>query len=255
MSPTAEAAMTETRIAVGESLSQPTPPAPSHIDLAHSATRVQAREEIRLRIEEIGIVPAIRISSAEDALFAAKTIARAGIPIVEVNMNFPGAMGVVSHLAKHAPDVIVGAGSVLNANVANRCWAEGAKFLTCDGLLPDVVDFAAKQNVLLIPGALTPTEVIAACNSGSDFVKVSPCDAMGGHNYIRSLKAAVPHARLIAAGGVTPLTALDFVLAGASALGIGKQIFPDEAIWLRQEGRIRELARRFLSFVDRARNT
>ena len=247
--------MTETRIAVGESLAQPTPPVPGHIDLAHSATRVQTREEIRLRIEEIGIVPAIRISSAEDALFAAKTIARAGIPIVEVNINFPGAMGVVSHLAKHAPDVIVGAGSVLNASVACRCWAEGAKFLTCDGLLPDVVDFAAKQNVLMIPGALTPTEVIAASNSGSDFVKVFPCDAMGGHNYIRSLKAALPDARLIAAGGVTSLTALDFVLAGASALGIGKQIFPDEAIWLRQERRIQELARRFLSFVDKARNT
>ena len=174
MFPTAEAATTETRIAVGESLAQPTPLASGDIDLAPSATGVQTREEIRLRIEEIGIIPTNRTSSAEDALFAATAIARAGIPIVEVNANFPGAMGVRSHLAKHAPDVTVGAGSVLNANTARRCWAEGAKFLSCDGLLPDVVDFAAKQNVLMISGGLTPTEVIAAWNSGSDFVKVFP---------------------------------------------------------------------------------
>jgi 2-dehydro-3-deoxyphosphogluconate aldolase/(4S)-4-hydroxy-2-oxoglutarate aldolase len=253
MSPTAEAAMTETRIVAAESVVQAMPSAPDLMDLANSATRAQTREEIRLRIEVIGIVPVIRTSSAEDALFVAKTIALAGIPIVEVNMNFPGAMGVVSHLAKHAPEVIVGAGSVLNANVACRCWAEGAKFLACDGLLPGVVDFASKQNVLMISGALTPTEVIAAWNSGSDFVKVFPCDAVGGHTYIRSLKAALPDARLIAAGGVTPLTALDFILAGASALGIGKQIFPHEAIWLGQSGRIQELARRFRTVVDKGR--
>jgi 2-dehydro-3-deoxyphosphogluconate aldolase / (4S)-4-hydroxy-2-oxoglutarate aldolase len=253
MSPTAEAAMTETRIAVAESGVQATLPAPGPVDLAPSATRARTREEIRLRIEEIGIVPSIRTSSTEDALFAATAIARAGIPIVEVNVNFPGAMGVVSHLAKHAPDVLVGAGSVLNANAACRCRAEGAKFLSCDGLLPEVVDFAAKQNVLIISGALTPTEVIAAWNSGSDFVKVFPCDAVGGHQYIRSLKGALPDARLIAAGGVTPLTALDFILAGSSALGIDKQTFPHEAIWLRQSGRIQELARRFRTLVDKGR--
>lgn len=245
--------MTQTPVASAGSGVQTLPPAPGHIDLAQFATGAQTREEIRLRIEEIGIVPVIRIPSAGDALFAAKAIARAGIPILEVNMNFPGAMGIVSYLSKHAPDVIVGAGSVLNAGDASRCWAEGAKFLTCDGLLPDVVDFAAKQSLLVIPGALTPTEVIAAWNAGADFVKVFPCDAVGGHTYIRSLKAALPDTRLIAAGGVTTLTALDFILAGASALGIGNQIFPDESICLRQSGRIQELARRFRAHVDKGR--
>lgn len=244
--------MTQTPFALAGSGVQATP-VPGPIDLATPGAKVETREEIRLRIETIGVIPMIRLASAEDALFAAKTIARAGIPILEVDMNFPGAMGIVSHLAKHAPEVIVGAGSVLNAGVASRCWAEGARFFTCDGLLPDVLDFAAKQNVLVIPGALTPTEVIAAWNAGADFVKVFPCDAVGGHIYIRSLKTALPDARLIAAGGVTPLNALDFIVAGASALGIGKQLFPDESIWLRQSGRIQELARRFRVPVDKGR--
>ena len=137
--------------------------------------------------------------------------------------------------------------------VAQQCLDAGAKFLTSDGLVLPVVDFAAKGDVVIFPGAFTPTEIIAAQKAGADFVKVVPCDAGGGHSYIRSLKAAMPDARLIAAEGVTQLTALNIVAAGATALGVGRDLIPAEAIRLRQSARIQELARRFLSFVDDGR--
>ena len=245
--------MSETRIAVDNSWAQRTMPAAHRVGVADSAARPLTREQVRVRIEQIGIVPAIRVASAEDALFAAETIAGAGIPVVEISMTVPGAMGVISHLVKHAPEVIVGAGGIFNAKTARQCLDQGAKFLTSDGLVPDVVEFAAKEGVVVIPGALTPTEIIAAWNAGSDFVKVYPCDAVGGHTYIRSLEAALPQARLIAAGGVNQLTARELIAAGAAAVGVGKELFPDEAIWLRQDRRIQELARRFMSFVDKGR--
>jgi 2-dehydro-3-deoxyphosphogluconate aldolase / (4S)-4-hydroxy-2-oxoglutarate aldolase len=245
--------MSETRIAVDSSWARPTIPAAHPIPVAEPAAAVLTREQVRLRIEQIGIVPAIRVASAEDALFAAETVAEAGIPVVEISMTVLGAMGVISHLVSHAPEVIIGAGGISNAKTARQCLDQGAKFLTSDALVPEVVEFAANASVVVIPGALTPSEIIAACNAGSDFVKVYPCDAVGGHKYIRSLTAALPQARLIAAGGVNQLTALDLIAAGAAALGVGKELFPEEAIWLRQERRIQELARRFMSFVDKGR--
>ena len=212
-----------------------------------------AREEIRSRIEEIGVVPAVRVTSVEDALFAAESLAQAGIPIVEIAMNMPGALHVLSHVVKHAPNTIVGGGSITNVATAQQCLDAGAKFLTSDGLVLPVVEFSAKENVVVFPGAFTPTEIIAARNAGSDFVKVVPCDAAGGDTYIRSLRAALPDVPLIAAGGITQLTAFNVISAGATALGVGRDLIPAEAVRLRQAGRIQELARRFLSFVDTGR--
>jgi 2-dehydro-3-deoxyphosphogluconate aldolase / (4S)-4-hydroxy-2-oxoglutarate aldolase len=246
--------MSETRIAVDSSWAQRPISASHHIGVADFAAGPLTREQVRVRIEEIGVIPAIRAAVSEDALFAAETIAGAGIPVVEISMTVPGAMSVISHMAKRAPEVIVGAGSILNADTAHRCLDQGAKFLASDGLVLDVVEFAAKESVVVIPGALTPTEIIAAWNAGSDFVKVFPCDAVGGHNYIRSMKVVLPQARLIAAGGVNQLTALELIRAGAAALGVGgDELFPEEAIWLRQGRRIQELARRLMSLVDKGR--
>jgi 2-dehydro-3-deoxyphosphogluconate aldolase/(4S)-4-hydroxy-2-oxoglutarate aldolase len=224
------------------------------IDLEIS-TRVPVltREKVRRCIADIGIVPAIRVTSEEDGLFAAEALAEAGIPIVEICMTFPGALNVVSHLVTRLPEMIVGAGSILNTDMARRCLVEGAKFLTTEGFVPEVVEFAVDEEIVIFPGALTPTEVITAWKAGSDFVKVVPCDALGGHSYIRSLKTALPQVRLIAAGGVNQQTALNFITAGASALGVGTDLIPAEAIRLRQAQRIQELARRFLSAVDSGR--
>jgi len=212
------------------------------------------KNEVHSRIEQVGIIPSVRVSTAEDAMFAAEAVYRGGIPIVEVTLTVPGAMEVISHLAKNAPEMIVGAGSVLDVVTARLCLKAGAKFLTSDGLDIDVVKFAVQENIVVFPGALTPTDVIAARKAGSDFIKIVPCGQVGGDTYIRALKTMFPDVSLIAAGGVNQKTAYGFILAGATALGIGKELVSREAIRLRQEERIHTLAVRFLGFVDDARS-
>jgi 2-dehydro-3-deoxyphosphogluconate aldolase / (4S)-4-hydroxy-2-oxoglutarate aldolase len=222
---------------------------------SHSTTGAGLMDKtaVRARIEEIGIIPAVRVSSTDDARFAAEAVALGGIPIVEITMTVPGALHLITDLVQHAPDMIVGAGSVLGAEIAKKCLDAGARFLTTDGLDLNVVEFAVRENVVVFPGALTPTEVIKAWKAGSDFVKVVPCAQVGGESYIRALKAPLPQVPLIAAGGVNQQTAGNFILAGAVALGIGGELIPRESIRLRQADRIRELARRFVGFVETAR--
>ena len=211
------------------------------------------REEIRARIEKVGIFPAVRVSSAELALFAAESVNEAGIPIGEITMTVPGAVDVIAQLARNYPGFIVGAGTVLDADTALRCLDAGARFLTSPGLVPEVVEFAMKKNVVIIPGALTPSEVIAAWKAGVDFVKIFPCAPVGGAKYIRALKVPLPQVPLIASGGVNQLTASDFILAGASAIGIGLELMPREALQMRKSAWIHELARRFTTIVLEAR--
>jgi len=211
------------------------------------------KEEVHAKIMEIGILPGVRTSSAAEARFAAETIAKAGIPIVEITMTVPGAIDVISDLAKHLPEVIVGAGTVLDLETAEHCLKVGARFLTSPGLDLEIVRFARKEHVLVMAGALTPTEVIAAWKAGSDLVKIFPCAQVGGDSYIKALKGPFPKVPLIASGGVNQQTASAFILAGAAALGIGGELIPRAAIELRQPERIRELARRFLNLVKMAR--
>jgi 2-dehydro-3-deoxyphosphogluconate aldolase/(4S)-4-hydroxy-2-oxoglutarate aldolase len=211
------------------------------------------REEVRSRIEEIGIIPAIRVASPEDALFAAEAVAGGGIPIVELTMTVPGAIDVISHLVRNGPELIVGAGTVWDTETARRCLDAGATFLTSTGLDLKTVEFAAQANVVIFPGALTPTEVMMAWKAGVDFVKVFPCSQLGGAPYIKALKAPFPHVPLIASGGVNQQNVADFVLAGATAVGIGAHLIPKKAIELRQPHRIHELAVRFVSTVREVR--
>jgi 2-dehydro-3-deoxyphosphogluconate aldolase/(4S)-4-hydroxy-2-oxoglutarate aldolase len=211
------------------------------------------KHEVRGWIEEVGLVPAVRVYSAEDALFAADAIFRGGIPIVEIAMTVPGAMKVISHLVQHTPQMVVGAGSILDTETARLCLEAGAQFLTSDGLYPELVDFATREGAVVFPGALTPTEVVTAWKVGCDFVKVVPCAQIGGETYIRSLHKMFPRIPLIAAGGVNQQNATSFILAGAVALGIGRELIPEDAIRRRQADRIGELARRFVGFVKSAR--
>jgi 2-dehydro-3-deoxyphosphogluconate aldolase/(4S)-4-hydroxy-2-oxoglutarate aldolase len=211
------------------------------------------RSEVRARIEEIGIVPAVRVSSEHVARFAAEAIARGGIPVVEIEMTVPGAVGVIGYLVQHIPDMIVGAGSIYDAETARRCIGAGAQFLTTDGLEVGVIEFANREDIAVWPAALTPTEVIAAWKAGPDFVKVFPCAPVGGESYIRILRKALAHIPLIAAGGVNQQTAQKFIVAGATALGVGADLIPEDALRLKQSERIRELAQRFRRFVTEAR--
>ncbi len=169
-------------------------------------------------------------------------------------MTVPGAIEVISYLLKNLPDVIVGAGTILDLDTARRCVGAGVQFLTSPGLDLEILKFAAKESLPMMAGALTPTEVITAWKAGSDFVKVFPCAQVGGDSYIRALRGPLPQVPLIAAGGVNQQTAGNFILAGAVALGIGRELIPKEALQQRQEGRIRELARRFLNYVKTARS-
>ncbi len=212
------------------------------------------RDEVRARIEEIGIIPIVRVATAEEAFFAAEAVACGGIPIVEMAMTVQGAADVISELARNAPQMIVGAGSVLDVEMARVCVGAGAKFLTSEGFDAEVVEFAGKAGVVVLPGALTPTEVIRAWKASADFVKVFPCAEMGGEIYIRALKAALSQVPMVAAGGVTLSTAGNLILAGAAAIGVGRELIPNEAIKERRAGWVCELARRFLGHVQDARS-
>jgi 2-dehydro-3-deoxyphosphogluconate aldolase/(4S)-4-hydroxy-2-oxoglutarate aldolase len=208
---------------------------------------------VRARIEEIGIIPAVRVSDKDCALFAGEAVYHGGIPLAEITMTVPDAVDVIAGLSKKLPEMIVGAGTVLDVETAQRCMDAGARFLTSPGFVPEVVEFALRKGMVVFPGALTPSEVIAAWKAGSDFVKIFPCDAVGSHHYIRTVKAPLPGISLIASGGVTQHTAADFISAGASALGIGAQLIPAEALYKRKEAQIHELSRRFLATVKDAR--
>jgi 2-dehydro-3-deoxyphosphogluconate aldolase/(4S)-4-hydroxy-2-oxoglutarate aldolase len=211
------------------------------------------KQEVRAWIEETGVIAAVRERSKEDALFAAEVVAQSGIPVVEIALTAPQATSVLSHLAKSIPGIVVGAGSVTNPDAARQSLDAGAQFLTSDGFHPAVIEFGAKKNVVVIPGTLTPTEVISAWETNADFVKVVPCAQLGGPTYIGSLHAMFPHIPLIASGGVDQQSASKLILAGAIAIGVGRELVPKEAIRLRQSARIGELARRFLDFVKSGR--
>jgi 2-dehydro-3-deoxyphosphogluconate aldolase/(4S)-4-hydroxy-2-oxoglutarate aldolase len=212
------------------------------------------KEQVRARIEEIGIVAAIRVSKSDDAYYAAETVYNAGIPVAEITMTVPGAIDVIRDLATRYPEMVVGAGTVLDQETARRCVDAGAKFLTSPGLVLDVVEFALKNDVVVFPGVLTATEVIMAWKAGVDFIKIFPCAQVGGDRYIRALKVPFPDVPLIASGGVNQQTAANFILAGATALGIGSELIPKEALMRRQETWIGELARRFTGIIRDARN-
>jgi 2-dehydro-3-deoxyphosphogluconate aldolase/(4S)-4-hydroxy-2-oxoglutarate aldolase len=211
------------------------------------------REEVCARIREIGILPALRVPSAEDALFAAGEMLKYGIGVVELTMTVPGAIGVIRELARTSPELLVGAGTVLDIETARACIDAGAAFVTSPGMDPKIVEFTVRHNVAAIPGALTPTEVIMARDAGADLIKIFPCAQVGGPSYIKALKAPFPHVPFIASGGVDQVTASDFIRAGACALGIRGKLIPPEAIEHRDQNWIEELAGRFLGIVQRTR--
>lgn len=211
------------------------------------------KQQVRDLIETIGVIPAVRLSSAEDAFFAAEAISSAGIPILEITMTIPGAVNVIFELAQKYPDMAVGAGTVLDLDVAHRCLNAGAKFLTSPGLDLEMVKYALKRGVVVFPGALTPTEVLMAWKAGSDFVKVFPAAQVGGASYIRALKGPFPDVPMIASGGVNQQTVEKFFSAGAAAVGIGRHLIDPKAIQRREGDWIRELARRYLNMIKHTR--
>src|ERR1043166_4502381 len=148
------------------------------------------KEEVRQKIVDVGVVPVIRASSGKQAMMASEAVAAGGIPIVEITMTVPGAIDVIAEFAKTSgKQILIGAGTVLDAQTAQRCFDAGAQFLVSPGFDLGTVQLANKLGKLIMAGALTPTEVITAWKAGSDFVKVFPCGTVGGAKYIKDLKA------------------------------------------------------------------
>jgi 2-dehydro-3-deoxyphosphogluconate aldolase/(4S)-4-hydroxy-2-oxoglutarate aldolase len=212
------------------------------------------KQKVRDWIVEIGIVPVVRASSPREARMAADAVCEGGITIVEITMTVPGAVDVIRELTKFgASDVLVGAGTVLNAEAARRCLDAGAQFLVSPGLNLQTIELAAREGKLMMAGALTPTEVITAWEAGSDFVKVFPCGHVGGAKYIKALKGPLPQVPLVPTGGVNLNTAAEFIEAGAAALGIGGELVQAEALKANKPEVIVENARKFLAIVKQAR--
>jgi 2-dehydro-3-deoxyphosphogluconate aldolase/(4S)-4-hydroxy-2-oxoglutarate aldolase len=212
------------------------------------------KEKVRARILEIGVVPVVRASSPQEARTAADAVCQGGIPIVEITMTVPGAVEVICELAKNTPgDVLVGAGTVLNAEAARRCLDAGAQFLVSPGLNLPMVELAKKEGKLVMAGALTPTEVMAAWEAGADFVKIFPCGQVGGAKYIKALKGPFPQIPFVPTGGVSLTSAGEFIEAGAVALGVGGECVQAEALKSGKPEVIVENARKFLAIVKETR--
>lgn len=186
---------------------------------------------------------------------AADALVAGGIGCVEITMTVPGAIEVIRELAGNMADrVLIGAGTVLDAQTAAKCVDAGAKFLVSPGFDPRTVAWAVENKILMAAGALTPTEVITAWNAGSDFVKVFPCANVGGARYIKALRGPLPQVLLIPTGGVNLDTAADFLKAGCAALGVGAELVLADALKARQPERITELARKYVAIVRDARD-
>jgi len=212
------------------------------------------KEKVRERILAVGIVPVVRAASAQEARVAAEAVYEGGIPIVEITMTVPGAIDVIRELAKSMSRVLIGAGTVLNAEMARRCFDAGAEFLVSPGFNVETVKLAGREGKLIMAGALTPTEIIAAWEAGSDFVKVFPCGQVGGAKYIKALRGPLPQIPLVPTGGVNLNTAAEFIEAGAAALGIGGELVQADALKSGKPEVIVDNARKFMAVVAQARS-
>src|SRR5215831_9845236 len=189
------------------------------------------KSEVIQSIRDIGVIPVVRASSADEAVQVVEAITAGGVTLVEITMTVPGAIQVIEKLVKRFGDeVVVGAGTVLNPDVAIACIEVGAAFIVSPALNLDTIKICRIQGVPVMPGALTPTEVVTAWDAGADFVKVFPCGAVGGASYIKSLKAPLPQIELVPTGGVSLTTAASFIHAGAAAIGVGADLVAIKAI-------------------------
>lgn len=205
-------------------------------------------------ITETGLIPVVRAASSRIAVQAVEAILRGGIRVAEITMTVPGAMSVLEKLSDAYGDrIVLGAGTVYDAQTARACLLAGAAFLVAPGLGLPVIRIANRYSKVVIPGALTPTEVLAAWEAGAEAVKIFPCGAVGGPKYIKALRAPFPHIEMVPTGGVTLETAGDFLKAGACAVGVGSELVNTTMIEAEGSKGIEDRARQFLEAIKRAR--
>jgi len=212
--------------------------------------------EIRRQIEDVAIIPVIRASTPQQARMAAEAVCAGGISIVEITMTVPGAIDVIAQLSRSiGSQVLIGAGTVLDADTSQACLDAGAQFLVGPGFDKPMVELARQQDILVMAGALTATEAITAFRAGSDFVKIFPCGNVGGPSYIKALKAALPQIPMIPTGGVNLGNAAEFLRAGSSAIGVGGELIARAALEAGDAGAISAAAARYLEAIREARHS
>lgn len=212
------------------------------------------RQDVLRKIAEVGLVPVVRAQSADEAMKVVDAIREGGVPVLEITMTVPGALGVMEQVARRfGADVVLGAGTVLDAETARACILAGARFVVSPALNLGTIEMCRRYSVAVIPGALTPTEVVAAWSAGADVVKIFPCGALGGASYIKSLKAPLPQVEMIPTGGVSVKTAADFIKAGSMALGVGADLVDTAAIRDGNAKVVTEKAREYVRLVQEAR--
>ncbi len=212
------------------------------------------KQQVLARIRDVGVVPVIRAESADEAARAVEAIRAGGVNVLEITMTVPGAVRLIEEVARLVGDeAVVGAGTVLDAETARACILAGARFVVSPALDLGTIACCRRYSVAVLPGALTPTEVLAAWQAGADFVKVFPAGAVGGASYIKALKGPLPQVELVPTGGVSLETAAAFIKAGASALGVGADLVDLKALRAGQAQTITDKARRFVEIVKTAR--
>jgi 2-dehydro-3-deoxyphosphogluconate aldolase/(4S)-4-hydroxy-2-oxoglutarate aldolase len=207
------------------------------------------RTAVLERIRQVGVLPVLRATSPESAMALADAIAEGGIAALEVTMTVPGAIGVMRRLVNERPELLIGAGTVLDPETARMCILEGAQFVVSPALNVETVSLCRRYSVAILSGALTPTEVITAWQAGTDIIKVFPASAMGGAKYLKSLKAPLPQVELIPTGGVSLSNAREFLEAGAFALGVGADLADEKAILEGRAHAVTAVAKQYESIV------
>lgn len=213
------------------------------------------KTKIMQHMHELGLVPVLRASSAQEAITIADAIMAGGVNILEVTMTVPGAIRVIEQLANHHGEkLLLGAGTVLDPETARSCILAGAQFIVSPALDLRTIELCRRYSIPIMPGALTPTEILTAWQAGADVVKVFPCSAVGGAKYLKALQGPLPQIQLIPTGGVSLSTAEEFLAAGAFALGVGGDLVDAKAA---REGRtsvITENAQKYISIVKKFRS-
>lgn len=213
------------------------------------------KAEVLKRIRDVGLVPVIRAESAAMARRAVSAVCAGGISIVEITMTVPGAIDVIKALADESGErTLIGAGTVLDAQTAQKCVQAGAQFIVSPALDFKTIESCKEMGIAMMAGALTPTEIYAAWSAGADLVKVFPAGAVGGPSYLKAIKGPLPQIKLVPTGGVSLKTAAGFIEAGAEALGVGTDLIDMKVLKDGSDSIISDRARQYVDIVKEARS-
>ncbi|MHC4877084.1 MAG: bifunctional 4-hydroxy-2-oxoglutarate aldolase/2-dehydro-3-deoxy-phosphogluconate aldolase [Planctomycetota bacterium] len=202
---------------------------------------------------DTGIVSIIRAKSGEQIVEVAKALYDGGIDVIEVTFTVPGVLDIISAVKKELGDrILLGAGTVLDTESARAAILAGAEFIVTPTVKPEVIQLCNRYSKAVMPGALTPTEILTAWEAGADFVKVFPAD-VGGPGYLKAVHGPLPQVRLLPTGGVDLNTLPAFVKAGASAVGLGSALVEKSAVESGDMDRIRTLAEQYVALMKKTR--